>query len=303
MPVLSAMFSRNSKRIISSHVDGTLRIWDIGHRKQIKRLSLGKELTFIQHSADGKSILAAHKGDNPQVKLFEENTSKTLFRYYDEDANYIENLSLSADGKYFATSDVSGHVLLWAINKHKPIHKLDIGFSGSDTLAFSPDGKTLAVGGRNQNLFLFDTASGNKLWQLIPSYQPSELETHLTKEKEQRQAKLNEVKLLLDKQAAIDTKIYKKKVYLTLDHYGDVVDSRQLRMLESDVPKKSKVKKTVAEASAIWLRLHNDSPFPIQVPTQSMYLPNCSYQFSSGKKISGLCDNREISIWFEGRCF
>src|SRR5262249_54429705 len=43
----------------------------------------------------------------------------------------------------------------------------------------------------------------------------------------------------------------------------------------------------------------NDSSLPIKIPTQSMYLPNpkCFYEFPNGKKIIGLCDGREISIW------
>jgi len=73
----------------------------------------------------------------------------------------------------------------------------------------------------------------------------------------------------------------------------------QQRMVESDEPVKSRAKKPAAESNALWLRLHNDSPLPVKIPTQSMYLLNtkCFYEFPNGLKAEGLCDDREISVW------
>jgi hypothetical protein len=295
------MFADNGKRVISSHEDGTLRIWDSTTGKQVGIFKIVSEAPFVLISPDSKTILAAvAKGYEYQIRLFDAKSGREIRRFDDEETSYIEALSISPNGKNFATSDISGDVFLWDINKTKPIRELEIGFSGDDAIAFSPDGKTLAVGGRNQNLFLFDMETGNKLWQLIPSYQPSDLEIRLNKEKEQRQAKLNEAKALRDKQAEIDTEIFKKQVYITFEHYGDMTDPGEQRIVESDEPNKSKIRKSAEESDAIWLRLHNDSPLPINIPTQSMYLPNpeCFYAFPNGQKIPGLCADREISIWF-----
>lgn len=51
--------------------------------------------------------------------------------------------------------------------------------------------------------------------------------------------------------------------------------------------------------ASVWLRIHNDSPLPIEIPTQSMYLPDpkCFFEFSNGQRVLGLGDNREICIW------
>lgn len=301
VPISSVLFSKDGKRILSSHADGTLRIWGINQGKQLKSFKLGEEASFIQVSPDDKTVIAAvGKSDELQLKLFDAQNGKVITEFADEETNYLEALSLSPNGKNFATSDISGDVLLWAVNQTKPLREMDIGFSGDDAIAFSPDGKTLAVGGRNQNLFLFDVETGKKLWQLIPSYQPGEMENRLVKEKEQRQAKLNEAKAQRDKQAAIDTEIFKKQVYITFEHYGDMTDPGEQRLMESSEPKKSEAKKPAAEANALWLRLHNDSPLPIQIPTRSEYLPNpkCFYELSNGEKIPGLCNDREISLWF-----
>jgi WD40 repeat protein len=300
VPVSSAIFSKDGKRILSSHIDGTLRTWDINQGEQVKSFKIGEAAFFIQVSPDDKTILAAiGRSDSLRIKLFNAKDGKEITKFDDEKTHYLEALSISPNGKHFATSSW-GDVLLWDLDKNKPVRELRTGFSGDDAIAFSPDGKTLAVGGRSQNLFLFDVETGNKLWQLIPSYQPSELEISLTKQKEERQAVLNEAKAQRDRQAAIDTEILKKQVRITFEHYGDMTDPGEQRMLESSEPNKSKVKKTAEQANAIWLRLRNDSPLPIRIPTQSMYLsdPKCFYKISNGKKILGLCDDREISIWF-----
>lgn len=300
VPPSSAMFSKDGRRIVSSHVDGSLRLWDVEQGKQVKKFKVGEGVSFVQVSPDDKTILAAvSKSDELQIKLFNVLDGKVITAFDDEETSYIEALAVSPNGRHFATSDVAGDVLVWDVNKSKPVRELDIGFSGDDAIAFSPDGKTLAVGGRNQNLFLFDVESGTKLWQLIPSYQPSELETLLTKEKAQRRSVLDEARTRRDKQAAVDAEKYGKQVYITFEHYGDMSDPGEQRMVESNEPNKSKMKKSAKDANAVWLRLHNDSPLPISIPTQSMYMPNpkCFYEFSNNKKIFGLCDNREISIW------
>ena len=134
----------------------------------------------------------------------------------------------------------------------------------------------------------------------LPPYVPTELETRLLAARDQRRARLDEAKVQRDQQAHVKTEAYKKQVYIRFDHYGDMTNPLELGMLESDEPKKSKENKPAAGAAAVWLRLHNDSPLPIKVPTQSMYLPNpkCFYEFSAGNKVLGLCDDREIALWF-----
>jgi WD40 repeat protein len=301
VPVTGAAFSRDGRRVYSSHADGTLRTWDLNRGRQLARLKLGKAVSFVRLTPDGEMILAA-VGEHGEIqfKLFDAGSGGVVSAFDKEDTGYTEALTLSPDGRHFASSDVSGAVLLWGIGRRKPLHTLNVGFSGDDALAFSPDGKTLAVGGRNQNLFLFDVASGAKLWQLIPSYRANELELKLSEEKEHRQDRLNEQKAQRDRQAAVDAEIYRRQVYITFEHYGDMTDPGEQRMVESGEPNMNKVKKRAAEANAVWLRLHNDSPLPIKIPTQSMYLPNpkCFFQFPDGQKVLGLCDGREISVWF-----
>lgn len=175
VPVTAAAFGNDGRTIFSGHADGTLRVWDIGRGRQLRKLRLGRELHFFQVGPGGRTVLAAvGPAEELRIKLFDARTGRVLKEFDDEDTDYTEALALSPDGKHFASSDAGGGVRLWEAGRRRPAHALDIGFSGDDALAFSPDGRTLAAGGRNQNLFLFDTATGRKLWQLLPSYRPGE---------------------------------------------------------------------------------------------------------------------------------
>lgn len=301
VPVSSATFTKDGNWIISGHVDGTVRIWGLDQGKQIKRFTIGDTVSFVQISRDGETILAAiDRNDKMQIKFIDAIRGGVIRAFDDSHTRYIEALSLSPNGRLFATSNVAGQVLLWDASKPKPIRTLDIDSSGDDAIVFSPDGTILAIGGTNQNLVFIDVETGNTLWQLIPSYRRSELEESLTKARDERVAKINAATARRDRQAAIDTEGLKVRVRISFDHYGEMTDPGEQRMIESNDPYKSKVKKSREDANAVWLRLHNDSPLPIQIPTQSMYLPNpkCFFEFSAGNRILGLCDNREISIWF-----
>jgi hypothetical protein len=172
--------------------------------------------------------------------------------------------------------------------------------SGSDSVAFDSGSKSFFIGGENQNLELYDTASLKKLWQLLPEFQPSAAEQKLEEEARIRNKALADIKSERDKQAAIDVEKYSKMITVSFLHFGGMSDPGEKRMIESDKVKESKQVKRESSANAAWLRLTNNSPLPINVPTESMYLPNpkCFHQFSNGEKLFGSCGEREVGIWF-----
>jgi len=300
VPVNSMRFGKDGKSIFANYADGKIRVWDINRAEPLRVFKYSDKGCLIRFTADEKNIITAcGSSDELKVKLVNFATGKELKIFNKEETSFIEELAVNPTGKNFISSDVRSDILLWDFNKAKSIREFETGFSGDDAIAFSPDGKTFAVGGRNQNLFLFDVETGNKLWQLIPSYQPSELEKKLEEKGRRRRDIIDNVKTRRDEQAAINTEKYKKQVYITFEHYGDMSDPGYKTMLESDELKESLTKKSVANANAVWLRLHNDSPLPIEIPTQSSYPtnPKCFFTFPRGKKVNGLCVNREINIW------
>ncbi len=308
--ILAVKFSPSDSQLISySWGDGRLCLWDVSSSQLlwmaktdfIQKAYERSNLKEFYWSEDGKFIVT--KSENSTYQTWDANTGKIL-SVSDETPNIklvaekTKRILVSKDYQNFYLSDSQ-------TNERFTIPHFSRTGSVYDV---SPNGQLFAEGGSwgNAAIKVTEIKTG-KTWFLDGRsrgqqplvYQPNELELRLLSEKRQRQAKWNEVKAQHDRQAALDIEKFKKLIYLTFEHFGDMTDPGEKRLVESDEPKESTTKKSAANANAIWLRLHNDSPLPIQIPTQSMYLPNpkCFYETSTGAKIFGLCDKREISIW------
>ena len=305
--ILKVKFSPDDSKLVSySWGDSCLCYWDVNNRQLLWKA----KTTFIQKANerynlvdfgwnDDQSLLYT-KSENGTYQTWDSKTGKIL-----SVSEIIPNEEAFAPKKeeFSITKDYSKFYLTNNETKEKFTIK---NFSRTGSVYdLSNNGKLFAEGGSYGNAVIRITEIENSLkfselkGGKISLNSPTNLETRMLSEKSQRQAILNEAKANRDKQAVIDTEKYKKQIYITFEHYGEMSDAGEKRMLESDELKESKTKKSRENANAVWLRLHNDSPLPIEIPTQSMYLPNknCFFEFANGKKFNGLCDNREISIW------
>jgi WD40 repeat protein len=301
VPVEGAVFIRDGKEIMAAYADDTLRIWDAKSGRALRRFRAEKGISRILPGPDEGTILAIVQSTrNSQIELFNSESGKKIMSFDDLDTDHIESLAVSPDGRYLAVSHDEASVLLRARDGSRPLLSLDIGPSGFDALAFSPDSRILAVGGVNQNLQFFDVETGTKLWQLIPFYQPSELEARLAAARKERQSLMDEAGARRDRQATVDTEEYKNQVYLTFEHFGEMISPLELRFGETGEPDKSKVVTSARDVNAVWLRLHNNSPLPIKILTHSMYLDaiKCAHEFSKDNVLYGLCPDKEVSIAF-----
>lgn len=304
-----AMKVEEGNLLRTGNLDGGVSKWNLETGKQSDTASTPPcrlQRTYeweISFTSDLKTS-AMRTGEN---ELTVTDTQANTVKKKVEAEAYRVYSKLSADGNKLIVNGYGSKFTFYDLATGET-RKIDEFSRTGSTIDLSPDGSLFAEGGSygNAAIKITETKTG-KSWllgdrksaQRVPPYQPSELQIRLTKEQQQRQAVLWRAKARRDTQAAIDAQTFRKQVYISFDHYGDMTDPGEQRMLESDEPNKSKVKKPANEANAIWLRLHNDSPLPIQIPTQSMYLPNpkCFYEFPSGPRIIGLCNGREISVW------
>jgi WD40 repeat protein len=181
VPVRSVVFSGNGERLISSHEDRTLRIWDTASGQQLRIIRIG-EIARCLVVLDEQTILAIVTPRfnifDSKIKLFDLKSGAEINNIRYDNLKYVESLVLSSNGKYFAFSGLrsrsnpsagnSRNIEIWTLDRSKPIRAWDIDTVFFDFVTFSPDGKLLAAGGQNQNLLLFDVETGKKLWQLIP---------------------------------------------------------------------------------------------------------------------------------------
>jgi WD40 repeat protein len=141
--VSSLAFEPGSERLALGGIDASL-VWGIAGGPQ--NLQVGKQHTMfipggLAYSADGRrlvSIAALREGcevtvrdaANPEPRVF--NTKTALV------------MALSPDGRWLAL-DAGNRVDLWDLDAGRPMSRLDIGKGTVTALAFSLDGKRLAM--------------------------------------------------------------------------------------------------------------------------------------------------------------
>ena len=298
----SARFDSLGKLIFSGHEDGTIKVWDpqrsvdiaSPQSKLIRTLTTNDRNESFALSPDETVLVANGGSDAP--KLWQWVSGKPL-RSLGDEASYVHNVAFSPDSRTIATSDIGGRILLWDVSSGKLLREFDGGYSSDDALAFSPDGTRLTSGGDNQNIIMWDVKSGKRLWHILPireRHRPTAVEIA-----DQKRAAA--LKAANERRAEEDTQRLKNHVFITFSHFGQPTDPGETRLAETGRPNKSLSKQSDTQATGIWLRLLNASRLPINLSTESVYLPGkqkCGYQTSQGRFFYGLCERAEIGIRF-----
>ena len=134
---------------------GEIALWDYASGVEIRRLKGHSEMVFggVGFTPDGKYALSA-SGDifaaaqDSTLRLWDVATGDEVARF-EGHTNRIWDLDLSPDGRWAATAAHDGTLRLWDISIPIEVEGrilLDVAPQAPRSVAFSPDGRTLAVG-------------------------------------------------------------------------------------------------------------------------------------------------------------
>src|SRR5205085_10351314 len=124
--------------------------------KETKKLQCGVEeewdhvnqVDVVALAADGKAAISVQReGPGARIRFWNCETGKEDTSIYTKQA--IEQLALAPDGKTFATTAFADHAehALWDVATAKKVRVLYKENFYARTLAFSPDGRMLAIAG------------------------------------------------------------------------------------------------------------------------------------------------------------
>lgn len=155
------------KVLVSGGYDGKLVWWDTEKNAKVRTTenAHAKWIRQARTSPDGKRV--ASVADDMVGKIWDASTGKMIHELKGHAEKTPHNfgsmlyaMAFSADGKYLATGDKIGHVIVWEVETGKKAAELDApvmytwdktqrlhSIGGIRSLAFSPDGKQIAVGG------------------------------------------------------------------------------------------------------------------------------------------------------------
>jgi hypothetical protein len=159
-PAASFTFTRDARRLAVLTIDGTLALWDVSTRREIKQAPGRFFNSRILLSADGKRALGASP-DRRSARLVDMESGLEIRTFPDVQAAYLQAYALSPDGQRVAVlrRDQSIRVCDAATGAElKTLIEPAAGQCG--TMAWSPDGKTLAVHGWDSTVRLINAATG-----------------------------------------------------------------------------------------------------------------------------------------------
>lgn len=154
--------NRSGDRLAIGGSSGTLTLWDVGTCRELRTITgQAKNVNSLAYSPDGKT-----------VAVFDAQQDKSFIRLLDADGGAVKStlddwasfVTFTADGRLVSGSgstvkvrDANGTELL----------KLGRRSSRVNSVAFSPDGKHVAVGSRSNATHLWDLTSGANRFELV----------------------------------------------------------------------------------------------------------------------------------------
>jgi WD40 repeat protein len=161
----------------SAGVDGKVIVWELPDEKVSHTLAAAAAVRALALTADGKTLASA--GDDAVVQLWDVATGKAG-RKLEGSTDWLLTLAFSPDGKTLAAGGFDGKLRLWEVGSGKKLLEVEAQPPAPPNtppppanvlaaLAFSPDGKTVAAGGSEARIHLFQTSDG-KLVRSLPGH-------------------------------------------------------------------------------------------------------------------------------------
>ena len=152
-------FSPDNQILATGLGSTTVKLWRVSDGSRLRTLEgLTSDVYSVAFSPDGQIVAAG--GFNEVVKLWQANDG-TLLHDLPGHTSHVYSVVFSPDGQILASASSDYTVKLWRVSDGRLLHELE----GSNPVAFSPDGQTLATGSYSEAK-LWRVSDGALLYRL-----------------------------------------------------------------------------------------------------------------------------------------
>ena len=160
----SVAVSPDSRLVLSSGYDNTVRLWDLQTGKEIRRFVGHEGLVHgLAFSADGKHVLTS--GKDGTIRLWETETAREI-RQFSGHKGPVRCVALSPDGKLLLSGGQDKTLRLWNVETGEELRRLEGSKGTVLAVAFLPDGRHAMSGGGEPVVYHWDVQTGKAIHRL-----------------------------------------------------------------------------------------------------------------------------------------
>ena len=148
METRALVFGADSRTLYSGGGGGasSIRIWDVDRNELLARLFQDETTWSLGLTPDGKTLVSGREDGTVHLWNVAEPANTTLIHTVYGYRMSLTTLAWSRCGRWLATGDVHGHILVWDLSGEQPVQcrRMKCEDGSVTAVAFSPDGNLLA---------------------------------------------------------------------------------------------------------------------------------------------------------------
>jgi WD40 repeat protein len=158
--ITGCSFSRSGKHVLTSSVNGQLKIWDVQSRRTLRSLRAKSAVYNSALSPDGRFALGA--GSDGKLRLWDMSTGSAAHTFRGHEDS-VDKCRFSPDGRFALSASSDGTLGLWETSSARLVRQFRGHRDAVSDCAFSPDTSKVASGSFDNDLRIWETTSGDCL--------------------------------------------------------------------------------------------------------------------------------------------